>query len=196
MRRIRECHDGLFESELTHRVIGTFYDVYNTLGYGFLESVYARSMVLELTRRGFEVATQASAEVRYQGDIVGTFRADIIVESRLVLELKAARSLTPADEMQVLNYLRATDLELGLVAPFRSQASLSPVRLDPNGRVRTIRVHPRHPRPRQFPQFPPVSAVSAVTAHPASAAIRPITSPTPASSSPHPPPRSAAYPTP
>ena len=63
MRRIRECHDGLFETELTHRVIGTFYDVYNTLGYGFLESVYARSMLLELARRGFQVAAQATAEV-------------------------------------------------------------------------------------------------------------------------------------
>ena len=118
MRRIRECHDGLFEGELSHRVIGTFYDVYNALGYGFLESVYRKSLALELTRRGFHVAEEVPVEVRYGGQLVGTFRADLLVESRLVLELKASQKLTQADEMQVLNYLRATDLELGILLHF------------------------------------------------------------------------------
>ena len=203
MRRIRECHDGLFESELTHRVIGTFYDVYNTLGYGFLESVYARSMVIELARRGFEVAAQASADVRYRGDVVGTFRADIIVESRLVLELKAAKSLTPADEMQVLNYLRATDLELGLLLhfgpkpAFRRFVSTGSVRgVDPRSSASSAA--PAVSAVSAVPAVPAVSAVSAVPALaelPGAAVIRPITSPMPASSGPRRPPQSAAYPT-
>lgn len=190
MRRIRECHDGLFESELTHRVIGTFYDVYNTLGYGFLESVYARSMVLELGRRGFDVAAQATADVRYRGDVVGTFRADIIVESRLVIELKATRSLTPADEMQVLNYLRATDLELGLLLHFGPKPAFRRF-------VSTRAAHAADPRSSASSASAGVPAVPAVPAVAnGSFGIRPLTSPTPASSGPHPPPRSAAYPTP
>ena len=118
MRRIRECHDGLFEGELSHRVIGTFYDVYHALGFGFLESVYRKSLAIELTRRGFHVAAEVPAEVRYGGQLVGTFRADLLIESRVVLELKASQKLTQADEMQVLNYLRATDLELGILLHF------------------------------------------------------------------------------
>lgn len=118
MRRVRECSDELFERELSHRVIGAFYGVYNVLGFGFLESVYRRALAIELTRRGFHVATEVPAEVRYDGELVGVFRADILVESRVVLELKAARKLSQADEMQVLNYLRATDLDLGFLLHF------------------------------------------------------------------------------
>lgn len=118
MRRIRECHDDLFEGELSHRIIGAFYYVYNGLGYGFLESVYRRALARELTRRGLNVAVDVPAEVRFDGEIVGVFKSDILVETRIVLELKAARALSPADEMQVLNYLRATDLELGILLHF------------------------------------------------------------------------------
>ena len=118
MRQIRECHDGLFERELSHRIVGAFYDVYNALGYGFLEPVYRKALARELTTRGFHVATEVPAEVRYDGEVVGQFRADILVESRIVLELKASRTLASADEMQVLNYLRATDLELGILLHF------------------------------------------------------------------------------
>jgi len=118
MRRIRECHDGLIDGELTHRIIGAFYHVYNRLGYGFLESVYSRAMALELTKRGLHVATEVACEVHFDGEIVGVFRADLMVESRLVLELKASQVLHMADRMQLLNYLRATDLEIGLLLHF------------------------------------------------------------------------------
>jgi GxxExxY protein len=198
MPRIRECHDGLFESELTHRVIGTFYDVYNTLGYGFLESVYVRSMVLELSRRGFEVAAQVSADVRYRGDIVGTFRADIVVESRLVLELKATRSLTPVDEMQVLNYLRATDLELGLLLHFGPKPAFRRFVSTRGARMNDQRssASSASPAVSAVSAVPAVPAVPAAPSQPGSTAIRQIISPTPASSGPHPPRQSAAYPTP
>ncbi|MBA3889476.1 MAG: GxxExxY protein [Gemmatimonadaceae bacterium] len=194
MRRIRECHDGLFERELTHRVIGTFYDVYNELGYGFLESVYARSMMLELERRGFKVAAQVPAEVRYSGEVVGMFRADLVVESRLVLQLKASKSLGPADEMQVLNYLRATDLELGLLLHF-----------GPRPAFRRLIATRSAPLPDSRSSASSVSSASAaaVRIDPASApsggppraASAPI-SPGRASSGPHPHLRSAAYRTP
>jgi GxxExxY protein len=118
MRRVRECHEALFEEALSRRVIGAFFDVYNALGYGFLESVYAQALALELTARGLHVAREVSAEVRYEGEVVGAFRIDLLVEDRLVLALKATAALTAADRMQLLNYLRASDLEVGLLLHF------------------------------------------------------------------------------
>lgn len=186
MRRIRECHDGLFERELTHRVIGTFYDVYNALGYGFLESVYRCAFAIELTRRGIHVASEVPVDVVYEGEVVGSFRADLLVESRVVLELKACQKLTAADEMQVLNYLRATDLELGLLFHFGPKPAFR--------RFISSRVDPVTSDPRRSPSS--ASSASAAMRRTRRPEPDPVTSPTPASSGPHPPPRSAAYPTP
>ena len=99
-------------------MIGAFYEVYNALGHGFLESVYAAAMGRELRRRGLIVEREVHVVVRYKGDPVGHFRADMLVASRLVVELKATASTVPADRRQLLNYLRATDLELGLLLSF------------------------------------------------------------------------------
>lgn len=118
MKRIRECHDVLFERELSHRVLAASRDVYNALGHGFLQPVYTKSLARELVKRGFQVATQVPAEVRYDDEVVGTFCTDIVVESRLVLAVSAERTLSAADEMQLLNYLRASDLEAGLLLHF------------------------------------------------------------------------------
>jgi GxxExxY protein len=118
VRRARECHETLFEEALTRRIIGAFYDVYNALGYGFLESVYRRALEREIVDRGIHVVREAAAEVRYKGSVVGVFRADLLVESRVVIELKACRKLEPAHPAQVINYLRATDLEVGLLLHF------------------------------------------------------------------------------
>ena len=186
MRRIRECHDGLFERELTHRVIGTFYDVYNALGYGFLESVYRSAFAIELTRRGIHVAVEVPVDVVYEGEVVGIFRADLLVESRVVLELKACQKLTAADEMEVLNYLRATDLELGLLFHFGPKPAF---RRFISGRLNSAQAHSRRLQSS-------ASSASAVARRDGSRERARPTSPTPASSSPHPPPRSAAYPTP
>jgi GxxExxY protein len=117
-RRVRECYETLFEDALTRRIIGAFYDVYNALGYGFLESVYANALAIDIVSRGLRVVREASAEVRYKGEVVGTFRADLLVESRVVVELKASPKLHPAYGTQLLNYLRATDLEVGLLLHF------------------------------------------------------------------------------
>jgi GxxExxY protein len=83
VRRVRECHESLLEEAFTRRIIGAFYDVYNTLGYGFPESVYKSALEREIVERGLQVVREAGAEVRYKGAIVGVFTADLLVESRI-----------------------------------------------------------------------------------------------------------------
>lgn len=122
-QQVRECHEALFEEALTHKIIGAFFEVYRTLGHGFLESVYARALELELAARNLHVAREVATEVRFKGEFVGVFRADMLVESLVVLELKAGRKSDPADVAQLLNYLRATDLELGLLLHFGPRPS-------------------------------------------------------------------------
>jgi GxxExxY protein len=123
-RRVRECYENLFEEALTRRIIGAFYDVYNALGYGFLESVYANALATELVSRGLHVVREARTDVRYRGEVVGTFRADLLVESRVVLELKASPRLHDVDLAQLLNYLKATHLEVGLLLHFGPRAKV------------------------------------------------------------------------
>ncbi len=106
---------GCPEWKLAHAVVGTFYETYNTLGFGFLESVYCRALAMELRRRNFAVSTEVPLEVRYQGEEVGFFRLDRLVEHRLAVELKASALLGPADKRQLWNYLRASSLDVGLL---------------------------------------------------------------------------------
>ncbi len=103
---------------LTEAVIGVFYFVYNRLGYGFLESVYARAMELELVRRGFHVAREAAIDVAWGCEILGQFRADMIVNDSLILEFKSGPRLTAGDFLQTMNYLRASSLPVGLLLHF------------------------------------------------------------------------------
>lgn len=109
---------GLIHKELTQRVIGVFYDVYNELGCGFLESVYEESMAVAMRQAGLNVQTQFPVNVWFRGSVVGEFRADLLVENSVFVELKAARCLDPAHEAQLLNYLRATEIEVGLLLNF------------------------------------------------------------------------------
>ena len=105
-------------SAITDCIIGCFYRVYNGLGFGFLESVNEQALLIELKEAGLAVQAQAPVNVSYRGREVGDFKADIVVEGAVLLDLKAARQLEPAFEAQVLNYLRATDLEVGLLLNF------------------------------------------------------------------------------
>lgn len=105
-------------SELTDAVICCFYTVYNKLGYGFLEKVYHNALLLELSKRGMTALAQAPINVFYDGDIVGQYFADILVNNSLIVEIKATRSLLPEHEAQLLNYLKATDVEVGLLLNF------------------------------------------------------------------------------
>lgn len=112
----------LMHEELTEKIIGVFYDVYNELGYGFLESVYHTAMVFALRAARLSVESDAKIPVFFRGQLVGMFEADIVVEKTVLLELKAARELDPAHEAQTLNYLRATPIEIGLLMNFGPKA--------------------------------------------------------------------------
>ena len=104
--------------ELTEKIISVFYEVYNELGYGFLESVYQRAMTIALRAQGLEISTETPLPVWFRGEQVGDFRADLVVNDRVVVELKAARTIEASHEAQVLNYLRATAMEVGLLLNF------------------------------------------------------------------------------
>ena len=104
--------------DITDRIIRAFYTVYNALGYGFLEKVYEQAMMLELTKLGLQVVPQARIGVYYDGQQIGEYNADLLVADCVIVELKAARALTPDHEAQLLNYLKATACEVGLLLNF------------------------------------------------------------------------------
>jgi GxxExxY protein len=104
--------------ELTEKIIGIFYDVFNELGYGFLESTYARAMIIALQQSGLTAAREVSIPVWFRHREIGSYFADILVNGQVLLELKAARALDRAHEAQLLHYLRATDIEVGLLLNF------------------------------------------------------------------------------
>lgn len=109
---------SILHKELTKSIIKTFYDVYNELGYDFLERVYLNSMYYELRQNGFNVETQKKIKVYYKGNEVGLYIADIVVNELVILELKAQEYLVEANEFQLINYLKATDCEVGLLLNF------------------------------------------------------------------------------
>ena len=108
----------LLHKELTDKILKAFFDVYNELGYGFLERVYQNSLFLELKARGIQVEAQKQIKVYYKGNEVGEYYADMVVENLVILELKAVEYLVKEFEAQLLNYLRGTDLEVGLLLNF------------------------------------------------------------------------------
>jgi GxxExxY protein len=108
----------LLYKDLTENIIKTFYDVYNELGYGFLEKVYQNALFFELKNRGFQVEAQKQIKVFYKDVEVGEYYADIVVDNLIILELKAAEYLVKEFEYQLINYLRGTDMEVGLLLNF------------------------------------------------------------------------------
>lgn len=122
--------------QLTGKIIEVFYEVYNELGHGFLESVYEASMRLALVQAGLFVAPRKPLEVWFRGVIVGVFEPDITVENLVILELKSARVIDPAHEAQLLNYLRATEIEVGLLLNFGPKPEFKRMVFD-NERKRT-----------------------------------------------------------
>ena len=107
-------------SDITGEILNAFYAVYNELGYGFLERVYKNALYKELKSRGFKCSTEQHIPVYYQGEIVGDYYADIIVNDIIIIELKAIKQIQPEHEAQLMNYLRATDIEVGLLLNFGS----------------------------------------------------------------------------
>lgn len=104
--------------ELSEKIIICFYKVYNTLGYGFLEKIYEKSLEIELKKNGIRVETQKPIKVYYEGNLVGDYFADMLVEDKIILELKAAEAIIEEHEFQLINYLKATNIEIGLLLNF------------------------------------------------------------------------------
>lgn len=110
--------DNYKHTEITDKIIKGFYKVYNTLGYGFLEKVYENAQCLELKEMGLYVEKQKRMKVFYKEKEVGEYFADITVENKVIIELKAAEGLCEEHECQLINYLKATDIEVGLLLNF------------------------------------------------------------------------------
>jgi GxxExxY protein len=108
----------IVEEELTGQIIKVFYKVYNTLGYGFIEPVYHNSMIIELAARGLRIESEKPIGVHYEGKLVGSFSADLVVEEKVILELKAKENIHDAHIAQLTNYLRSTNIEVGMVLNF------------------------------------------------------------------------------
>ena len=130
----------LRHGDLTERIIRCFYAVYNALGPGFVESVYERALLIELAREGLRAESQVALMVYYRDQVVGEFRADVVVEGKIILELKAVRAIEPAFDSQVLNYLKATRIEVGLLLNFGPKPEFRRFYNDPN-----LKHDPYHP---------------------------------------------------
>ncbi len=135
-REEENMEDKLKHGDITDKILKAFFTkVYRRLGYGFLEKVYENALVIELRRQGLAIEQQVRIIVYYDGQIVGEFYADLLVEDKVIVELKAAKQLSDADEAQLLNYLRATPYEVGLLfnfgpkPDFVRKALITPTRL-------------------------------------------------------------------
>ena len=109
------------EEVLTKKIIGCAMKVHSTLGPGFLESVYQRALACELEREGMKIELEKPIRVHYEGVVVGEFSADMLVEDKVLLELKAIQTLVTANEVQLVNYLTATNIEIGLLLNFGNE---------------------------------------------------------------------------
>jgi GxxExxY protein len=125
------------QEDLTHAIIGCAYKVFNMLGYGFLESVYEKSLLIELQKKGIQAKAQQDIIVQYEGNIVGEFKADILVEDTVIVELKSIKQITKAHEVQLVNYLCATGKDVGLIINFGEKG------VETKRKVRDIRYYSR-----------------------------------------------------
>lgn len=128
----------LKHGSITDQILKTFYEVYNELGHGFLESIYHRSLVVALQAKGLRVCSRVAIPVWFRGQRVGFFEADVLVEDCVLLELKAARTLTSSHRAQLMNYLRATDVEVGLLLNFGERPEFRRVVFDNLKKQRAI----------------------------------------------------------
>jgi GxxExxY protein len=110
--------DNYLHSDLTDKIIGCVYDVYNVLGYGFMEKVYENALVIKLKQVGLDVVQQAPIKVYFEGQLVGDYIADIIVGGTVIIEIKAIAAMTKVHEVQLVNYLKATGIKVGLLVNF------------------------------------------------------------------------------
>jgi GxxExxY protein len=104
--------------EITHRIIGCAYIVFNKLGFGFLESVYKKAMIIELSKNNFKMEEEKNLKVYYESQIVGDFYVDIFVEDQIIVELKSVQKLAKEHEVQLVNYLNGMEKDIGLLINF------------------------------------------------------------------------------
>ncbi len=120
---------------LTDKVIGCAYKVYNIMGFGFLESVYEKCLLIELQKAGIHAEAQKDILVQYEGNIVGEFKADILIDDVIIVELKPVRQIVKAHEVQLVNYLSATGKDIGLIINFGEKS------VEIKRKVRDIRLY-------------------------------------------------------
>ena len=129
--------------EITEQIIKAFYKVYNTLGYGFLEKVYLNALLIELTEMGFNAEINKRIYVYYKDRVVGDYISDMIVEDMVICELKANESLSEENESQLINYLKATEIEVGLLLNFGKRPEIRRKIYDNDKKAwRTTRMRP------------------------------------------------------
>jgi GxxExxY protein len=116
--------NNYIKSELTEQIIKAFYKVYNELGSGFLEKVYENALLIELKEMGLDARAQEDINVYYKKKLVGEFCADIIVNNEVILELKAVKQINPIHEVQLVNYLKATGIQVGLLLNFGTEPDI------------------------------------------------------------------------
>ena len=124
-----DYHDYKYK-ELTQKIIMIFYKVYNKLGYGFLEKVYENAMIIEFRKESIPVVSQSPIEVSYENEIIGDYYADLLVDNKVIVEIKAVKNLSDEHEAQVLNYLKATNIEVGLLFNFGPKPEIKPKAFD------------------------------------------------------------------
>ncbi len=128
-------------SHVTERIIASFYDVYNELGHGFLESVYEEALIIVLKEKELSIIRQHRLPVWFREKKIADFEADLVVENLVLVELKAVRTLNPSHEAQLLNYLRATEIEVGLLLNFGLKPEMKRMVFD--NQRKGIRENPR-----------------------------------------------------
>lgn len=111
----------MLHSDVTGKILRAYYTVYNELGFGFLEKNYERAMKIELEKMNVKCASQQSIKVYYKEHQIGNYVADLVVDDKVIVELKAATNLAPGHEVQLLNYLRATKMEVGMLLNFGTE---------------------------------------------------------------------------
>jgi GxxExxY protein len=118
MTRSTQDPSVLIEADITEPVIGAFFSVYNQMGFGFLESFYSNALAIELQYRGLAFAREVKTEVVYRGVPIGLCRFDLVVENRVLVEIKSSKAIIDGDERQIQNYLKASRIEVGLLLHF------------------------------------------------------------------------------
>jgi GxxExxY protein len=134
--------DKLLHKNVTDKILRAFYNVYNTLGPIFLEKVYENALAIELRGMGLRVSQQQQLKVYYQGQLVGDYKADLVVEGLVILELKVADAMNEVFEAQLMNYLKATEIEVGMILNFGPEPKFKRM-VWTNDRKRLIKMKPQ-----------------------------------------------------